>query len=112
MRWCFENARAFVMTSRVEACPNIALEAMVAGAVIVSADNPPLPEIFDDAALFTYASGSASTLAQRIAAVDALSADARATAMARSKARARSFDWARTADRTIEVLWGAAHTPR
>jgi len=52
MNWCYRNCKIFVITSRVEACPNIALEAMSHGCISISADNPPLPEIFGDTAIF------------------------------------------------------------
>ena len=55
------------MTSRVEACPNIALEAMSHGAFCLAADNPPLPEFFQGAALY-YRPRSGEALAHAITA--------------------------------------------
>ena len=43
MAWCYRNCAAFVMTSRAEACPNTALEAMSHGCRIVSTAQPPMP---------------------------------------------------------------------
>ena len=52
MNWCYKNCKAFIMASRVEACPNTALEAMAHGCSCISSYNPPLPEIFADAAIY------------------------------------------------------------
>ncbi len=52
MTWCYQNCSAFVMTSWVEACTNIALEAMSHGFISIAADNPPLPEILEDVAVY------------------------------------------------------------
>lgn len=46
MSWCYDRCNLFIMTSRIEACPNIAMEAMSSGAISIAADNPPLPEFF------------------------------------------------------------------
>src|SRR5262249_30526606 len=62
MSWCYYNCAAFVMTSRAEACPNTALEAMSHGTLCISGDHPPMPEFFRDTALF-YPCGDAQALA-------------------------------------------------
>ena len=61
MVWCFRHCAAFVMTSRVEACPNVVLEAMSQGCACVSADGPPMPEFFGDTAVY-YRAGDAAGL--------------------------------------------------
>jgi alpha-1,3-rhamnosyl/mannosyltransferase len=93
---------AFVMTSRAEACPNTALEAMSAGAMIVSVDHEPMPEFFGDAALY-YRAGDARALAERISTVLAGRVSPPEIA-ARARARAAGFTWSTTADRTIHEL--------
>jgi glycosyltransferase involved in cell wall biosynthesis len=65
MSWCYYNCAAFVMTSRAEACPNTALEAMSHGTLCISGDHPPMPEFFRDTALF-YPYGDAKVLADVI----------------------------------------------
>ena len=65
MRWCYQHCKIFVMTSRVEACPNIALEAMANGSIIISTKNPPMPEFFADTAIY-YPEGDAKVLAEKI----------------------------------------------
>jgi glycosyltransferase involved in cell wall biosynthesis len=98
----YEENELFVMTSRAEACPNTTLEAMSAGCAVVSDDRPPMPEFFGDAAMY-YPAGEPSRLASRLNALlddpatrERLGHDARA--------RAASFTWETTRDRTIEEL--------
>jgi glycosyltransferase involved in cell wall biosynthesis len=106
MAWAFQHCTAFVMTSRAEACPNLALEAMSQGAPIVSTRQDPMPEFFGDVATY-YPPRDAGELAARIA--EAVSAPAGATARAQAgKARAATFTWRRTAEKTIEELQRAA----
>ena len=52
VQWCYRMCSLFVMTSRIEACPNTALEAMSNGCVSISTRSSPLPEIFGDAAVY------------------------------------------------------------
>ncbi len=107
MSWCYLHCRLFLMTSRVEACPNIALEAMSHGAVCLAADNPPLPEIFQKAALY-YFPKSGQALAQAISA--ALNSPELAEEM-RTQAgrRAADFTWEKTVELTIRELELAAN---
>jgi glycosyltransferase involved in cell wall biosynthesis len=102
MRWCYEHATAFVMTSRAEACPNITLEAMSFGCACISVDRPPMPEFFVDAAQY-YRPGDAGQLAEAIARLLADPHRARAL-RAGAVARASQFDWDDTARRTVEEL--------
>jgi len=103
MMWCYRNCSAFVMTSRVEACPNIAMEAMVNGCLCVSTENPPMPEIFGDAARY-YPAGNARVLAERIVHVSRLSSEQRQEIARRANSRASGFTWERCCDRTVEEL--------
>jgi glycosyltransferase involved in cell wall biosynthesis len=99
-----DRAAAFVMTTRAEACPNTALEAMRFGALCISTDCPPMPEFFRDGAVY-YNAGSAAALAGRI---DELlvrgSHDARTALRAAARARAADFTWSATADNTVREL--------
>jgi glycosyltransferase involved in cell wall biosynthesis len=100
MSWCYFNCRAFVMTSRVEACPNTALEAMSHGAFSIAADNPPMPEMFSDAAVY-YPSGDAKALAARLEkAVERGPDDISASSLRRRA----EFSWEVTAELTIREL--------
>jgi glycosyltransferase involved in cell wall biosynthesis len=103
MSWCFRNAELFVMTSRAEACPNIALEAMSHGAVTVSGENAPMPEFFRDAARY-YRPGDPSSLAVAIRETLALPRDEKEALRSKARSRAGDFDWDATAERTIAEL--------
>jgi len=47
----YRSCMLCAIATEIEACPNIALEAMSAGCVIVSCNRPPLPEMFDGCVL-------------------------------------------------------------
>ena len=101
MRWCYSKCTAFVMTSRAEACPNVALEAMSYGCVCVSVDRPPMPEFFGDAASY-YRAGEARALTRAVqAAGDPAGLPQRRAGAA---ARARSFRWTTTVENTVAQL--------
>lgn len=110
MTAAYQRCAAFLMTSRVEACPNIALEAMAAGARCISTLSPPMPEFFTESALY-YGAGDASTLAEHINTV--LSAGEPATTQAQSAARARAaaFLWRDTKTGVVEQLEATARIP-
>ena len=108
MSWCYSHCRLFLMTSRVEACPNTALEAMSHGAFCLAADNPPLPEFFQEAALY-YRPKSGAALAQAISAALAYSPEAATRMRLRAKQRAGDFTWEKTLDRTVHELELAAN---
>ncbi len=103
MSWCYSHCRLFLMTSRVEACPNIALEAMSHGAFCLAADNPPLPEIFQAAATY-YRPKCGEALAQAINAALAYSPDAAGVIRERAQKRAGDFTWEETTDHTVREL--------
>jgi len=103
MSWCFYNCDAFVMTSKIEACPNIVLEAMSHGCLCISTDCPPMPEFFGDAA-FYYPPGDADGLAVRL--IEALNLSEYENSERRTVAinQARQLDWDDTASATISQL--------
>jgi glycosyltransferase involved in cell wall biosynthesis len=105
MRWCFRRCAAFIMTSRAEACPNLALEAMSHGCACVSVDRAPMPEFFRDAAVY-YRAGDAAALARAI--LKLRPADRIALGEA-AVSRARTFDWETTVQRTVTELRAALH---
>lgn len=103
MAWCYQSSLAFIMTSRVEACPNIALEAMAHGCVCISTDNPPMPEMFADAAVY-YPFGDARLLADRIQEMLEMSDVQRRRFRERVLCRATQFSWTRCVEQTIAEL--------
>lgn len=107
MAWAFSHCRAFVVTSRAEACPNLALEAMSHGAPIVSTAQPPMPEFFESTAVY-YAPGRPEDLAARL--TERLTTPEDASRADTVRRRVAAFTWQRTADRTIEELQRAVET--
>lgn len=103
MNWCYQNCSIFAMTSRVEACPNIALEAMANRCLCISADNPPLPEIFGNAAVF-YLPGNSDLLAQKIEEVLNWLDYQRQEMKTRALARASEFSWDSCCNQTVSEL--------
>jgi glycosyltransferase involved in cell wall biosynthesis len=103
----YASADAFVMTSRAEACPNIALEAMAHGCLCVSTDCPPMPEFFGKAALY-YRARSAPSLGQVLAQVLQSSRDQWAPQRAEARRKAATFSWEACAKATVDNLCVAA----
>jgi glycosyltransferase involved in cell wall biosynthesis len=102
MAWCYRHADLFVMTSRVEACPNIALEAMSFGCPSIAANNKPLPEMYGDAATY-YQPRRPESLAGQI--TDLMrQPDRRAALSNAARARALGFTWSRCAEGTAQAL--------
>jgi len=100
MNWCYTNCKIFVITSRVEACPNIALEAMAHGCISISSDNPPLPEIFGDAAIF-YPPKRGEFLAEAIQTVLEWNNYQREEISKKARERAAEFSWDVTVERLL-----------
>lgn len=61
----FNESKVFVMTSRVEACPNLAIEAMKYGNYIISSENEPMPEFFRNGAIY-YSEKNHNQLAKKL----------------------------------------------
>ena len=102
MALLYRNAVSCVIASEIEACPNIALEAMTAGSCILASDKPPLPEILDGSALF-YPSRDISTLSHLIVCSihDKIK---RHHCAKQAKQRAQCFSWSLCAIKTYEAL--------
>lgn len=107
MAWCYQNSQLFVMTSRVESFGMIAGEAMTSGSICISADNPCLPEIFGDAALY-YEPGNPKVLAEAISTVLSWNDTQRNEARVRAKKQASRFSWDVCAEITVGQLAKAA----
>lgn len=103
MKWCYKNCKAFIMSSRIEACPNTALEAMSNGCVIISSNNPPMPEIFGSAVLY-YSSHNGISLAEGLLSILNYDQNTREKISEQTKARAEKFSWDTAAEKTVEIL--------
>ena len=106
MAWCFLQCVAFVMTSRVEACPNLVLEAMSYGCACVSVDRLPMPEFFGTAARY-YPAGDGRRAGQ-LAATQAANGSDSGRLRHDAEHRARQFAWTTTAEKTVAELEKAA----
>lgn len=98
----YRESAACVIATEIEACPNIALEAMAAGCVVISSDRPPLPEIFGDSSL-EYRARDTGDLARQLRR-GLRDARLRDDLKARALARATQFSWDRCAESTFSVL--------
>lgn len=107
MAWCLKQCQAFLMTSRVEACPNVVLEAMSHSCVSVSTSSPPMPEIYGDGALF-YQAGNCTQLAEQTIAALRLDVASRCALRTAAFRRATEFSWQRTMETTVRELQIAA----
>ena len=103
MSWCYCHCRLFLMTTRAEACPNIALEAMMHGCLTVAADNPPLPEFFLDSAFF-YPPAQPQIFAKQIEKILNLPPEEKAKLKTKALARAAQFSWDQCAVATMQEL--------
>jgi glycosyltransferase involved in cell wall biosynthesis len=103
MAWCYQKCFAFVMTSRVESFGMIAGEAMAHGCISISADNPCLPEIFGDAAIF-YMPYSEEDLANKVMKVLSWDSQKRAVASMAARQRASEFSWDICVEKTVGEL--------
>lgn len=111
MSWCFYHCKAFVVTSRAEACPNTVLEAMRHGCQIVSTRQPPMPEFLAASALY-YLPLDVLDLAEKLQLALEAPEEYEQTRRGAASARAESFKWEETARRTIEQLVLASSVAR
>lgn len=98
----YRRASAVVVSTEIEACPNIALEAMAAGCAVISADRPPLPEIFAGASL-EYLARDVPGLAERMLRVVGERA-LQCSLRERARVRSQAFSWQRCATDTYDAL--------
>lgn len=103
MAWCYQNCSAFVMTSRVESFGMIGGEAMSHGCVCISADNPCLPELFGDAAVY-YPPKDGQALAEAIKTIFAWDDNRRKAMSEKARKRAAKFSWDVCAEKTVAAL--------
>ena len=103
MTVAYQQCAAFLMTSRVEACPNIALEAMASGAWCISTSCEPMPEFFHKHALYYTPNDSAALAAQINAVVGAPLADLTRHRLD-AQHRAEAFTWENTLRGVVREL--------
>lgn len=64
IRVLYRHCKVYVTATEIEACPNIAIEAMSSGCHIISSDKDPMPEMFIDKAMY-FKAGSAQDLTEK-----------------------------------------------
>jgi len=103
MAWCYENCELFIMSSRIESFGMVIVEAMSKGCMCLAADNPCLPEIFEEAALY-YPPKDIKALVDRIQFVRHWDVESKNEMKARAKKRAAEFSWDICAEQTTLEL--------
>lgn len=96
------NARVFIFSSLLEACPNTLIEAMGCGAAIVASETEPNREVAGEAVAWCDGR-SAEAMAEAVWAV-ARREDCRLALREKARKQAARFSWEKTADGLVEVL--------
>ena len=91
------------MTSRAEACPNIALEAMVYSKQIISTDNDPMPEFSQKSATY-YKACDSTDLTKQIRRVMSHSKIEKKSFKAHAIKSLDRFSWDICASETVKYL--------
>lgn len=102
----YQGAAVFAFPSLYEGFGLPVLEAMAAGAPVVTTGRGPMREIGGDT--IRYCDGSADGLAGGISEVLAFRPEIRAEWIERARRRSGEFSWERTADLTMDVLRAAS----
>ena len=99
----FNKSKVFIMTSRVEACPNLALEAMKYGNYIISSKNEPMPEFFRNGAIY-YSEKNPNQLAKKLEETILLKRSDIIKYNKINKKNLDRFDWELCANSTVSFL--------
>lgn len=102
MAGAMANARVFIFSSLLEACPNTLIEAMGCGAAIVASDTEPNREVAGEAVAWCDGH-SVEAMAEAIWEV-ARREDYRLALREKALAQAARFSWEKTADGLVGVL--------
>jgi len=91
-----------IIATEIEACPNIAIEAMSSGCTVISSDRSPLPEIFAGSSL-VFSSRDVEGLSQQIR-VCLSDENLRIEMSKRALQRSLAFSWQKCAEETFAAL--------
>lgn len=106
MNWCIANALAVVQTSRAESFSMFQVEALQAGAWIISCTQRPMPEILGTAAGY-YATDDPHDLARLLVERVEASEDEVLKRQVAARSRGAFFSWDREAAETLDALEAA-----
>jgi len=102
MKALYRRCRVCVIATEIEACPNIAIEAMSSGCAIISSNRPPLPEILAGCSL-EFRSRDVDNMAEQIR--SCLEDEMRRGELkAGARERAQDFSWENCAKETYCAL--------
>lgn len=101
LRWLYEHCKAYIFPSLSEGFGLPALEAMQAGAPVVSSSATCLPEVYGDAAYY-FDPLSVANMATKIAEVID-DEKLRQELITKGKKQAAKYSWKRMAEQTLEV---------
>jgi len=102
MQALYRHSTACVIASEVEACPNIAIEAMSSGCAIVSSNCQPLPEMLSGCSL-EFTSRDTIDLSHKLTTI-LENQDIRDQLKANALKRADAFSWEKCAAETYSAL--------
>ena len=102
MKKLFQQCEVCVLASEIEACPNLAIEAMSCGSPILAARTPPLPEVIGDAAVY-FEPRDVTQLAETLREL-LVDPERRLELRRRTQDQARKYDWDRCAQETLQIL--------
>lgn len=98
----YRRCMVCIIAAEIEACPNIAIEAMSSGCAIVSSDRPPLPEMFSGNSL-VFSAGDIEDMGDKIRVC--LSDEPLRDEIGKGAAlRAQDFSWKKCAEETYAAL--------
>lgn len=98
----YRKSTACIIASEIEACPNIAIEAMSSGCNIISSNSEPLPEMFNGCSL-TYEARSIKDMVKQILII-LNDLPIRNNLRERALHRASTFSWKSCAEETYDAL--------
>ncbi|MCI5165665.1 MAG: glycosyltransferase family 1 protein [Candidatus Electrothrix sp. GM3_4] len=109
LRSLYQQADVFVLPSEYEGFGLPVLEALLAGAPVVTTDKASLPEVGGDCAVYVQQS-CPEEFAEAIAHVLGKSPSQRTEMIDKGRAWAQGFTWKKSAARTLQILRDAAGT--
>lgn len=99
----YKECSVYIASTEIEACPNIAIESLKSGCLVVSANTPPLAEIYGDAALY-YKQRDVNQLYLKL--IKLMTSNNRNSMSLNATLRSQEFSWEKCAKSTHAFLTG------